>query len=204
MVGSLWRWVKLGFALVALTLLTLACHAMWPDKDGMAAWFQAIGSVIAIFIAVWVPARQRQFERETQHLEQLEAAVVLAHRMNVLANDFVFLLLAMGAKRTGHWIFELDVSAVSDLLARLRHYERDESDHVRAGLAFDLRRLVRELQSCFPMKAGTPQPFEDNTRTIDDLLERGDGLINETKIFCARAEALLKSAQDKRGRVTHG
>ncbi|WP_434033672.1 hypothetical protein [Cupriavidus sp. a3] len=199
MLRRAWQWLEFGFALSALTVITLACHAMWPDKDGMAAWFQAIGSVIAICVAIWIPARQRKLEREALVLEQLEASVVLANRMNVLANDFVFLLLAMGAKVRGPWTFELDVVAVNDLLARLRDYERDEVDSVRAGLAFDVRHLARELQMRFPLKNGAPQPFEDKERAIANLLERADGLVEQTKIFCCRAEVLFKDAQNNRG-----
>lgn len=57
----------------------------WLSDSGAAAWVQAIGSVVAILVAIWVPAWQRQFAlrdaraeragQEKEHLRRLTAGL---------------------------------------------------------------------------------------------------------------------------------
>lgn len=183
-----------GMGMLALVAASVLLWAVWPEKwrgEGAAAWVQAIGSIVAIFVAVWVPARQHRKAIEARRVEQLQANVVLARRLNVLAYDFTFILLDMGVKVPGTWIFDLNVLAVTDMLDRLRDLERAETDDFRAGLAFDLRRLVRDLRACFRVKDGVVQHFEDTRGKVRALLESGEALIFNTKAALSVAEAAL-------------
>ena len=183
-----------AMGLLALVAASTLLWAVWPEKwrgEGAAAWVQAIGSILAILVAIWVPARQSQKAMEARRLDQLQANIALARRLNILAYDFTFIMLDMGVKVRGTWIFELNVLAVTDMLDRLRDLERAEADDFRAGLAFDLRRLVRDLRACFRVRDGIVQPFEDTTGKLRDLLDSGDALIFHTKAAVAAAEAAL-------------
>ncbi|WP_454752195.1 hypothetical protein [Cupriavidus necator] len=102
MAKRVWHWLEVGFGLLALTLLTLACHAMWPDKDGVAAWFQAIGSVAAIGIAIYVPWKQRANDQAERRKEVMQQKIFLARRAKAVADDLLLACIDLKMRVDNH------------------------------------------------------------------------------------------------------
>lgn len=149
MLGTCWRWVEFGFALLALSLLTLACHALWPDKDGVAAWFQAIGSVAAIAIAVYVPWRQRAdsvAEERRRYFQSradgLMLLIVLAHEVEAYLDG-----LSQRAQPSpaGHKAVPFHIRESNVLKARLEAFQDRTQLEVCASLAYELRKAMNDI-----------------------------------------------------------
>jgi len=55
----------------------------WLSSDTAPAWMQAIGSVIAIFVAVWIPARQRSNSLRDAHAERAQQLKDFRQRLTI-------------------------------------------------------------------------------------------------------------------------
>jgi hypothetical protein len=82
--------IEVGFALVALTLFSLFCCYAWPDSTyGLAAWFQAVGSVAAIFTAFQIANGQAARQEKTRMKEKFEERLVVMETVHTFGNDIL-------------------------------------------------------------------------------------------------------------------
>lgn len=66
----------IGIGCLALAASGTLIWAVWPEKwrgEGGAAWVQAIGAIVAIAIAIWVPARQAQSARREARRDKADS-----------------------------------------------------------------------------------------------------------------------------------
>ncbi|WP_295925365.1 hypothetical protein [uncultured Xanthomonas sp.] len=84
--SSIRRFSLVPYALAMVVVLALTAALTWPSwgavpkwmKDpAWPAWVQAVGSIAAIAVAIWVPARQRRKEQQARLKDQeLQAKIV--------------------------------------------------------------------------------------------------------------------------------
>jgi hypothetical protein len=79
---KVWQWVEVGFALCAIGVLTVfLVYASKVHSEGAAAWIQAVGSIAAIGVAIWVSNQQHHKElaraKEAERREALRSLTIL-------------------------------------------------------------------------------------------------------------------------------
>ncbi|HDV6327489.1 TPA: hypothetical protein RJR39_003582 [Burkholderia cenocepacia] len=72
---KVWHWIEVGFALCAIGVVTVfLVYAFKAHSEGAAAWIQAVGSIAAIGVAIWIGNEQNKKEMErTERVERKEA-----------------------------------------------------------------------------------------------------------------------------------
>src|SRR5471032_2827193 len=73
------------------------------DSAPAAGWAQALGSLAAIFIAVWVPLRERRATEARLATEKAQRARQLAERLRSIALSAVVLVHNTLADAENHW-----------------------------------------------------------------------------------------------------
>lgn len=167
MLTRVWVWIEAGVALLALTIVTLACHAMWPDKDGVAAWFQAIGSVAGIGIAVYVPWKQRHDAVRLEHALYVRTRTDAVEKLDFVAFDInLWLTSAKTMSNRIVWqgaVFQIDRAEGEELRARLfKFHELPFAD--LEPFIFQLRSAVEEAMLFLEPKGATTIPVDDESR----------------------------------------
>ncbi|MCP1488972.1 hypothetical protein J3D48_005285 [Pseudomonas fluorescens] len=78
-----------NFGLVPIVLLlvtsALLISAIWPLGESAAAWVQAIGSIAAIGVAIWIP--NRQIAIQEKRASNKNQAMICA--LDIVASDFI-------------------------------------------------------------------------------------------------------------------
>lgn len=94
--------IEAGFAIVALLLVCLFCTYAWPESAyGLAAWVQAIGSIIAIFSAIAIAAEARKGEIDRLNHDRQFIAEEKRNETLVVLQTIVVLI------QEAQWIFSL-------------------------------------------------------------------------------------------------
>lgn len=116
---------------------------MWRTDQGLAAWVQAIGSVLAILVAIWVSQRQHRNDLERERLSALEREVALCNRtMLVLSRQYAYLVnVSAQAFRP----FEHSPARHIEVRPDLRHDAADRLDIDASSLAFISMRGAPQL-----------------------------------------------------------
>jgi hypothetical protein len=160
--GKVWQWLEIAFGLLALTLLTLACHAMWPDKDGVAAWFQAIGSVAGIGIAIYIPWRQRADQARAEELRQLEARTVRLARLGLIALETesyaMEVIHSATPREDAHLMFGMLPNTGIQLVERLTELQDQGLHLLQQDICFRMRSALDKLNTQIKKCHGTAMP----------------------------------------------
>lgn len=83
-----YRWLPEAVAVAGVAIGTAVAIRGWPDFDGSgAAWVQAIGSIVAILVAVYISRTQQIESRRAdakKHADRIRAALYLVERCQAL------------------------------------------------------------------------------------------------------------------------
>ncbi|WP_092307169.1 hypothetical protein [Cupriavidus alkaliphilus] len=193
MLKRVWQWFEVGAALLALTILTLACHAMWPDKDGVAAWFQAIGSVAGIGIAVYVPWRQRRDQIQQQNFDVARQRVGVARRLYFLSTDFV-----RACQRYADDVFmegnsppglaQLEVEDLVRVMEVTRMLEAQDHDNVAVPMLYAIRAQADLMIT--KVKRVARNPGES-----DDFFDASRKWLEHASAFQLTADGIKRNAE---------
>lgn len=192
MLKRLWLYVEFGFGLLALTLLTLACHAVWPDKDGVAAWFQAIGSVAGIAIAIYVPWRQQDNQAVTALWERDQQRFGLARRLRALTLEFRLLCENLhGDVRTFSRVpsvngFSFDLSSMLAISEAARRLEEQDVHFVSGVICAGIRMHIEQMRRTVIANQGRAQHALES-----DFVTQCDAWSNHGKILDESARGIL-------------
>ncbi|NPT59696.1 hypothetical protein [Paraburkholderia elongata] len=123
----------------------------FPPTDSASAsgWAQALGSLAAIFIAVWVPLRERRATEARIAAEKFQRAHRLAERLRSITFDVILLVHNTLAKAESRWNRgekALDIDQISELNQRLTAAQQDEYNKQRIVILDGLRALLKEFK----------------------------------------------------------
>jgi hypothetical protein len=153
--GSIAYWVKLE----------------WLPKDA-SGWVQAVGSVLAIFVAVIVPAVMKKDERRQRKITEVEGVVGAYHQFRNLIQETQKLLGSpVGSRNNGSygWAREFVYDRSLDVIERLNILSLKSSDVMFLKHVYDVRMLVMEfIKLIFPDDVSG---MIDRKRAVDDLSE---------------------------------
>lgn len=154
--GSIAYWVKLE----------------WLPKDA-SGWVQAVGSVLAIFVAVIVPAMMKKDESRRRKITEIESVVGAYHQFRNLIQETQELLGSpIGSRRTNGaygWAREFVYDRSLDVIERLNVLSLKSSDVLFLKHVYDVRMLVMEfIKLIFPDDVSG---MTDRKRAVDDLSE---------------------------------
>lgn len=188
-----WQWFEIGAAVLALTILTLACHAMWPDKDGVAAWFQAVGSVAGIGVAVYVPWRQRRDQMQQQLIDAARQRVGVARRLYFLSTDFVRACqrYADDVYTEGNWspgLAELEVEDLLRVMESTRVLEAQDHDNVAIPMLYAIR-------SQADLMVTKVKRVARNSGEAGDFLETSHKWLEHASAFQLTADEIKRNAE---------
>lgn len=139
-----------AIGLVAMVAyLYKAVEADSGKSQAVAAWAQAIGSIAAIAVALYIPARQRAHDRRERHLENLE-------RTN--ASMQVLLWTAREAGRESHAamgaarpspsamrVVRFQEGPLQDIVERLKRLHENSTDETLQSKCIGLRLTIEVL-----------------------------------------------------------
>lgn len=122
------------------------CEAM--KSEVIAAWVQAVGSIIALGIAIWIPANQRKHDDIANSLKEFEAACCRARRLEYVAAELAILIArihstAVAQIALGEVAF--DRLMFGDILGRLSDLEREGARDGNIAIVAGLRMVLSEL-----------------------------------------------------------
>lgn len=111
---------------------------MRANQD-LSGWAQAIGAVVAILIAIVIPAYQRH--TQTLDARRLEAGLnlALATSCRFLLNDVIIFFKALLGTAPMPRSSRRDDVQMSDLLERIRALESRETNHARILALYEAR-----------------------------------------------------------------
>ncbi|WP_416425698.1 hypothetical protein RAM80_08000 [Pseudomonas sp. App30] len=139
-----YRALLLWSSVIAVVLLL--CAFIQKPLDAL-AWVQAVAVVIALMLAIAVPALQRKQEAAAQHKQWREGQVGYARRLQYLVLEFQELLNQVGVSMA-HWraTDRHRVQAVlQDYLHRLFESHKHDNNDDRIVIAHELRQVVNAL-----------------------------------------------------------
>lgn len=153
--GSIAYWVKLE----------------WLPKDA-SDWVQAVGSVVAIFVAVIVPAVMKNDESRRRKITEIENVVSAYHQFRNLIQETQELLGSpIGSRNNGAygWAREFVYDRCLDVIERLNILSLKSSDELFLKHVYDVRMLVMEfIKLIFPDNVSG---LTDRRKAVDDLSE---------------------------------
>ena len=129
-----------------IAVLFLLCAFIDKPLDAL-AWIQAVAVVIALMLAIAVPALQRKQEGLATHKRWREEQIGYARRLQYLVLEFQELLNQVGVSLV-HWraTDRHRVQAVlQDYLHRLFESHKQDNNDDRIVIAHELRQVVNAL-----------------------------------------------------------
>ena len=127
------HWMCLYPAIVMWGFVLALCWSFnWPDLDAAAwaSWVQAVGSIVALGIAIWIPYHQKAMDRTDEIQRAIETELQHAKRLRQLAGDVV-----MVTKRLYPYLKRVDAGEPSrieatftaDILDRMATFEASDA-----------------------------------------------------------------------------
>ncbi|QKZ05914.1 MULTISPECIES: hypothetical protein [Pseudomonas] len=129
-----------------IAVVLLVCAFIQKPLDAL-AWVQAVAVVIALMLAVFVPAIQRKQEGLAHHKRWREEQVGLARRLQYLVLEFQELLNQTGLG-LAHWRAtdrHRMQAVLQDYLHRLFESHKQDNNDDRIVIAHELRQVVNAL-----------------------------------------------------------
>lgn len=160
--------VAVGICIAFVILLMLQWSPLWTEAA--AGWAQAIGVVIGIAVAVWVPSRQRATEIQERRDERRHLNEVLARGGLFLVSDVINFLESLIRRATaGHPKSVRADREIDDLIVRIASLESREVDEARLISLHGIRGSV--VDACTYLQAGD-QNIPLNIAQIEHLNRR--------------------------------
>lgn len=163
-------------------------------NEKLAGWAQAIGSVVAILIAIAVPAWQRHAERRDAAIEDARIDVVLSQNLFFLLRDVAIFLKNLISRKEMPRKNLADRVSMDDLLSRIAALESRERHAMRILALFRTRGALSGTNMALVDWLGET-PLTDTE--LDLLKERVD-LIEG---FFVDARRNMHEAMDRHRRV---
>ncbi|NIL19745.1 hypothetical protein [Pseudomonas sp. AN3A02] len=113
----------------------------WLPND-TAGWVQAIGAIVAIGIAIWIPYRQRNQEAQERANARTESEISRSEQLLALCKELsnvVGILPDEFLMADYHLTNEMSRTIFADLIERLNYWQRDETNSDRLNLSLELR-----------------------------------------------------------------
>lgn len=177
-------WERVGYSLFAIAGIAAVIGigvAFGLGKSDWAAWVQAVGAIIAVGVAIWVPARQRQLERNDLWQKEKEADIVQWARVFAVVADTA-VLHEYHLNLSGRFVRgECRQDAqIDDIFHRIRNLETTEIKHVRTEALLVARRALYLTQTEFArpwaqhemINLGERDALEKRTTEIQELQTR--------------------------------
>ncbi len=130
----------------AIAVVLLLCAFIQKPLDAL-AWIQAVAVVIALMLAIAVPALQRKQEAASQHKAWRDEQVGYARRLQYLVLEFQELLNQVGVNMA-HWRAtdrHRVQAGLQDYLHRLFESHKQDHNDDRIVIAHELRQVVNAL-----------------------------------------------------------
>lgn len=168
--GAVGYWVKFG----------------WLPKDA-SDWVQAIGSVVAIFVAVIVPARMKAHETQRRHIESIEDVVAAFYQFRHLISEAeVVLGSPIGSQNNGSygWAREFVYDRCLDIIERLNTLSLKSSNVLFLKLVYDARMEVMEfVKLIYPDNISGPNDRVNIVNALSQLKSEVQGLIASETLY---------------------
>lgn len=174
------RYAALYFLCALALVLGLYYFMASGLKDG-AAWFQALGSVVALLVGLATLIIQRSYEIRMRDEDKREREMGFANRLLHLAHEVDLRLVAMSQKykpiskpscERAHLYWQ-------DVQARLNDNHRDDGSGVRLSLVSELRWAIVSLRRDVDASLERGQSLADAVRSSSEVAQ---GVIQQIKI----------------------
>ncbi|OCX17288.1 hypothetical protein [Pseudomonas graminis] len=135
------------------------CISAWIEHHpGLASWVQALGSIAALGLAVWIPASQRRYEFRRNAAQERDRSVGYATRLFLMIKELETAILAINDRyQLGTSSVDLQIAVVLErLLDRFHDGFRDDLDAERIILTMDFRSLLTDLITVLRADLGFP------------------------------------------------
>lgn len=168
---SLWAlwWILIG---IVVSWLLVGSVAYWvkhgllpPDASG---WVQALGAILAVGVAVALPAWQRMGEKKLRQRQQREREITAYLQLEHLTVEVRALLVDKGSYLPDN---ELTARCLGDVLSRLNQLTASSYDRHLLKLSLDLRIVVHGfLRLVSPIDKLEQQHRRNLLRETSDIL----------------------------------
>jgi hypothetical protein len=174
-------------ALFFLAIMLAACVALgivFPKGSDAPAWVQAIGSIGAILVAIWVfwrqGERQRQEREEQKAEEQINVLLQLELIIREMSN-FLGRLKSQILLLPNHLSFHFDEPGSNDIRRSLNTLPYSKLDQFSMQRVFQLRWFLSEIHIRYLPRTGgyNITPWPEDRDWINEMSERVAVLINE-------------------------
>lgn len=147
----------LVFAMVCICSVSISNLIFdWPKLPVLdstsAAWVQAIGSILAIGIAIWVPYSQRELEVKKQVIAKQELELSRTEQLLSICNELHHIVSVLPSEHAGadyNLTNEMSRKLFESLVDRLNSLQREELNGVRLGLCLKLRMEIYDWLKFF-------------------------------------------------------
>ena len=187
---SLWALWYLMFGAAAFWLLAGSIaywvKLKWLPKDA-SGWVQAVGSVLAIFVAVIVPAVMKRDESRRRKITEVESVIAAYYQFRNLIQETQELLGSpIGSRRNGAygWAREFVYDRCLDVIERLNILSLKSSDVLFLKHVYDVRMLVLEfIKLIFPDDVSGPANRQKAVNALSDIKSHVSDLIATESLY---------------------
>lgn len=175
------RYMALYFMCAIALVLALYYFMASGIEDG-AAWFQALGSVVALLVGLATLIIQRSYEAKNREDDRTERELGYANRLLHLAHEVDLRLVAMNEryKPISQASNERAHIYWQDVQTRLNDNHRDDGCGIRLSLISDLRWAIVSLRRDLDDSLHRNRSLAD---AIRDSSECAKGTIAEIRIY---------------------
>ncbi|MFC7514582.1 hypothetical protein ACFQUU_06160 [Herbaspirillum sp. GCM10030257] len=164
-----WEWIGYAlFAIAGIAAIILIARAIGDDDTDWPAWVQAVGSIIAIGIAIWIPARQRERELKEKRLQQAELELILAQQVYFLLINLRDELKTI--EKYSHMprrVYRDEVSRVfEDMLQRISAIEAREINWIRTQSLFFARNAIFDTHTSLMEPRLFEHPYSGEEKAV--------------------------------------
>ncbi|CAG4919333.1 hypothetical protein [Paraburkholderia saeva] len=145
------------------------------DSASAASWVQALGSLAAIGIAVWVPLRERRATEKRLADERAARSRQQAEQVRTLAADTAILIHNSIARAPENWNkggVGAEVEPFSDLSQRVVAVEQNEFNKHRLAILFGMRALLTEVRELVRQHDRQGPRWNAESKRLDVQLEQ--------------------------------
>lgn len=197
--------VLLFAAIGSVALVCAIYDALGADSgksQAVAAWAQAIGSIAAIVVALYIPARQRIDDRAQRRLEGLErtsaSMQVLLWTAREAGMECINARRVAQPSRGGIRVLEFRLHVLEELVARLKRFHESTVDSALQSKCMGLRLTVEALLAFMRMHHGSslaPGSPASDPLEIAIYTDAVDSIIHDISEYAKSIEAQLTVAR---------
>jgi len=151
--------------------------AWWPSakawmmhNEKLSGWAQAVGALLAIGIAILVPALQRYSERRSAQIAEARRNLALVQGLFYLLRDVGIFLEGFKQRRKMPRKLLNDPVAVDDLLSRIAALESREDDPIKIAMLFRARGALNGARMVFVEDLEKLPLSEDELRLMEERI----------------------------------